>query len=74
MEEGSTQNSGPHQFADKAPSPARKDRAGVVRTARAIVRLARARAENVNGLLITLRVTNSTTTTTTTTTDEALHH
>ena len=42
IEEGSTQNSGPHEFADKAPSPARKDRAGVVRTARAIVRLARA--------------------------------
>jgi len=31
---------------------------------------ARPRAENVNGLLITLRVTNSTATTT----DEALHH
>ena len=42
MEQASTQNSGPHEFADKAPSPARKDRAGVVRTARAIVRLARA--------------------------------
>ena len=42
MEQASTQNSGAHEFADKAPSPARKDRAGVVRAARAIVRLARA--------------------------------
>ena len=42
IEEGSTQNSGTYEFADKAPSPARKDRASVVRTARAIVRLARA--------------------------------
>jgi hypothetical protein len=42
IEEGSTQNSGPHELAGEAPSPARKDRAGVVRTARAIVRLARA--------------------------------
>jgi hypothetical protein len=42
IEEGSTQNSGPHVFAGEPPSPARKDRAGVVRTARAIVRLARA--------------------------------
>jgi hypothetical protein len=41
-EQASTQNSGPHEFAGQAPSPARKDRAGVVRTARAIVRLARA--------------------------------
>ena len=42
MEQASTHNSGPHEVADKAPSAARKDRAGVVRTARAIVRLARA--------------------------------
>ena len=42
MEEGSTRNSGRHGFAGELPSPARKDRAGVVRTARAIVRLARA--------------------------------
>jgi hypothetical protein len=42
MEEGSTQNSAGHGFAGESPSPARKDRAGVVRTARAIVRLARA--------------------------------
>ena len=42
MEQASTQNSGPHEFAGEPPSPARKDRAGVVRTARAIVRLARA--------------------------------
>ena len=42
MEQASTQNSGPHEFAGEAPSPGRKDRAGVVRTARAIVRLARA--------------------------------
>jgi hypothetical protein len=42
IEEGSTQNSGPHEFAGEAPSLGRKDRAGVVRTARAIVRLARA--------------------------------
>jgi hypothetical protein len=41
MEEGSTQNTGRHGFAGELPSPARKDRAGVVRTARAIVRLAR---------------------------------
>ena len=42
MEQASTQNSGPHEFAGEPPSPGRKDRAGVVRTARAIVRLARA--------------------------------
>ena len=41
MEEASTQHSGGHGYAGQAPSPARKDRAGVVRTARAIVRLAR---------------------------------
>ena len=42
MEQASTQQSGGHAIAGQAPSPARKDRAGVVRTARAIVRLARA--------------------------------
>jgi hypothetical protein len=42
MEQASTQNSGPHEFAGEAPSPGRKDRAGVVRTACAVVRLARA--------------------------------
>ena len=42
MEQASTQHSGRHGCAGRAPSPGRKDRAGVVRTARAIVRLARA--------------------------------
>ena len=42
MEQASTQNSGPHEFASESPAPARKNRAGVVRTGRAIVRLARA--------------------------------
>ena len=41
-EQASTQRSGGHGFTGRAPSCARKDRAGVVRTARAIVRLARA--------------------------------
>ena len=39
--QASTQDSGRHGFAGQVPSPTRKDRAGVVRTARAIVRLAR---------------------------------
>jgi len=42
IEESSTQHSGRHGLAGEARSPSRKDRAGVVRTARAIVRLARA--------------------------------
>ena len=42
MEQASTQNSGPHEFGGEPPSAARKDRAGVVRTACAVVRLARA--------------------------------
>ena len=42
IEESSTATGGSHEFARESPSPARKDRAGVVRTARAIVRLARA--------------------------------
>ena len=42
IEESSTATGGSHEFAGDTPSAARKDRAGVVRTARAIVRLARA--------------------------------
>ena len=42
IEESTTATGGSHEFAGEVPSPARKDRAGVVRTARAIVRLARA--------------------------------
>ena len=42
MEESTTATGGSHEFPGEVPSPARKDRAGVVRTARAIVRLARA--------------------------------
>ena len=42
IEESSTAMGGSHAFAGESASPARKDRAGVVRTARAIVRLARA--------------------------------
>ena len=41
-EQASTQHSGRHGCVGQAPSPAPKDRGGVVRTARAIVRLARA--------------------------------
>jgi hypothetical protein len=40
--ETTTATDGSHAFAGDTPSPARKDRAGMVRTARAIVRLARA--------------------------------
>ena len=42
IEESSTATGGSHAFACESASPARKDRAGVVRTARAIVRIARA--------------------------------
>ena len=42
IEESSTATGGSHAFAGEAASPARKDRASGVRTARAIVRLARA--------------------------------
>ena len=41
IEESSTATGGSHAFAGEAALPARKDRAGVVRTARAIVRLVR---------------------------------
>lgn len=40
IEETSTATGGSYAFAGEPPSPPRKDRAGVVRTARAIVRLA----------------------------------
>jgi hypothetical protein len=40
-EQASTQHSGRHGCTGHVSSPVRKDRAGVVRTARAIVRLAR---------------------------------
>jgi hypothetical protein len=40
IEESTTATGGSHAFAGDAPLPARKDRAGVVRTARAVVRLA----------------------------------
>ena len=42
IEESSTATGGSHAFAGEAASPARKNRAGMARTARAIVRLARA--------------------------------
>ena len=42
IKESTSPTGGSHAFGRESPSPARKDRAGAVRTARAIVRLARA--------------------------------
>jgi len=42
IEESTTARGGSHEFDGEVPGQARKDRAGVVRTALAIVRLARA--------------------------------